>query len=835
MHRILIVVLFCFLIRNFFAQNIYRSLNLNWIMYSQDSSQVFDSIKIPNEVHAVLVDKKVILHPFVNSNVDSIQHIGKKNWIFFKSFEITESELQAKEIYLQADHLDTYADLKLNGMPIGRTDNFFKNWSFSVKPYLRKGINHLQIQFYNPEDYYKKRALNSLPLPEGHRSGTRKPAYHYGWDWAPKLLTQGPQGNISLHVIKTSFLEDFNVETDSLSETVAYLNANLKIHRIQDQVHKLTLSVFENSEKRILDTILTIATQSQSICLTVKSPKLWWPSGMGPSHLYLFRLKLETGEQVVDTLVLTKGIRKIQWIQQPDSQGRSFYVKINEIPCFARGANIVPPHSIYSLATDSDYIQLVNRAQVLKMNMLRVWGGGYYMPESFYKQCDRKGILVWQDFMFANALYPQDNTFLTNVKTEIIQEVNRISKHTCLALWCGNNEITEAWNHWSWSKSMGYSATDSIQVWKSYQTLFYKEIPEILKLHPNKIFYHPTSPLYGWGDAKSYKFGDSHYWGVWWGQEPFSSYRSHVPRFASEFGFQSLPDKSIWKNWLSTPYQNQLNPILKSHQKHPNGFNWINRYLQQEFPLDTSLLKYTYLSQLLQRDGISEALKAQRFSNSYCMGSLIWQLNDCWPSISWSLIDFNQNNKALAYGLQSVWDLLGINAFIDSNKVFKLALHSWNSINTPLKLRVEWKNFNGRTIYNYQQQLQLNTNNKFDLILNLPSNSQDKTESYIKVSVYNLDKEYHQFVYFVPANQLKLKPSKIKIEKINSNTLQISTNQFSKDVFLYDSNHSLTLDNNFITLEPGKPCKIKFTSKDKFKTNTVKWLSLNSILHTSNQ
>ena len=170
-------------------------------------------------------------------------------------------------------------------------------------------------------------------------------------------------------------------------------------------------------------------------------------------------------------------------------------MKINEIPCFARGANIVPPHSIYSLATDSDYIQLVNRAQVLKMNMLRVWGGGYYMPESFYKQCDRKGILVWQDFMFANALYPQDNTFLTNVKTEIIQEVNRISKHTCLALWCGNNEITEAWNHWSWSKSMGYSATDSIQVWKSYQTLFYKEIPEILKLHYNKIFYHPTSPL----------------------------------------------------------------------------------------------------------------------------------------------------------------------------------------------------------------------------------------------------------------------------------------------------------------------------------------------------
>ena len=169
------------------------------------------------------------------------------------------------------------------------------------------------------------------------------------------------------------------------------------------------------------------------------------------------------------------------------------------------------------------------------------------------------------------------------------------------------------------------------------------------------------------------------------------------------------------------------------------------------------------------------------------------------------------------------------------SKVFKLALHSWNSINTPLKLRVEWKNFNGRTIYNYQQQLQLNANNKFDLILNLPSNSQDKTESYIKVSVYNLDKEYHQFVYFVPANQLKLKPSKIKIEKINSNTLQISTNQFSKDVFLYDSNHSLTLDNNFITLEPGKPCKIKFTSKDKFKTNTVKWLSLNSILHTFNQ
>lgn len=345
---------------------------------------------------------------------------------------------------------------------------------------------------------------------------------------------------------------------------------------------------------------------------------------------------------------------KVELVQVPDKTGKTFYFQVNGKPVFMKGANWIPLDHFTTRVTDTQYRKSLTDAKNAGVNMMRVWGGGIYENDIFYKLCDSLGIFVWQDFMFACGMYPGDSLFLDNVKKEAEYQVQRLNKFNCVILWCGNNEISEGWNNWGWQKEFNYSAGDSSKIWKDYVKLFEEILPGVVTKFSDRP-YISTSPKHGWGRKQSLTEGDCHYWGVWWGMEPFETYEKKVPRFMSEYGFQGMPDLRSLGEFIRPGHLHLDSADLKSHQKHPTGFETINKYMEMYYRRPKDINSYVYLTQLLQADAIRHAVTAHRLNQPYCMGTLVWQWNDTWPVTSWSVIDHYGRKKAAYYELKRLY------------------------------------------------------------------------------------------------------------------------------------------------------------------------------------
>jgi len=348
---------------------------------------------------------------------------------------------------------------------------------------------------------------------------------------------------------------------------------------------------------------------------------------------------------------------------------------INGKPVFMKGANWIPMESFPSAARDEKYRRLVEDAAAANMNMLRVWGGGIYEKEIFYSLCDSSGILVWQDFMFANAMYPWDREFLDDVEAEAEENVRRLADHPCIALWCGNNEIDEAWHNWGWRD--GYTEDESTAIWDGYGEVFENILPNAVSAHGNGAPYISTSPKYGRGDRRSLADGDCHYWGVWHDAEPFEVLLTKTGRFMSEFGFQSFPPIETVSRFSGIAGDTTVpdcldSPELLCHQKHPRGNSLILEYMRRDYDVPGRFEDFVYVSQLLQARGVRMGIEAQRRAAPFCMGSLFWQLNDCWPAVSWSCVDYSGERKALYYQAAKAFspELISPVAENDTIKIF---------------------------------------------------------------------------------------------------------------------------------------------------------------------
>lgn len=452
------------------------------------------------------------------------------------------------------------------------------------------------------------------------------------------------------------------------------------------------------------------------------------------------------------------------------------------------------------------------------MNMIRVWGGGIYEDDEFYKACDENGILVWQDFMFAGSFYPADENFQKNVELEVKDQVERLQNHPSLALWCGNNEIDEAIVNWGYQKQFKYSKEDSLQVWKDYDQIFHKVIPEAIKKYAaaDKQIYWPSSPSIGWGHKESLTEGDSHYWGVWWGEQPFEIYNEKVPRFASEYGFQGMPTLQTTKLMFSgKPDLSLQNETIKAHEKHARGWEIIDNYMKRDYKVPAGFVKYNYVSQLLQARGMQIAIEAHRRAKPYNMGTLYWQLNDCWPVVSWSSIDYLGNWKALHYQVKRSFE----NQIILPEE--KDGILSFYVINDELKtfenvsLDFEIIKLNGE-----KKGLVKTANNRIlqsNGILKLASFSlkeivgdSDKNEIFLHLMVKGAkDKMIAESNYFFSKpKDLKLTKPNIRIKKFSATEIEISTDVLAKDVYLIgDANFS----DNFFDLLPKVSRRIKIS------------------------
>jgi beta-mannosidase len=494
-----------------------------------------------------------------------------------------------------------------------------------------------------------------------------------------------------------------------------------------------------------------------------------------------------------------------------------------------KGANYIPQHSFVSELKESNYETIVKLAKDANMNMLRVWGGGLYEDDAFYEACDRNGILVWQDFMFACAMYPGDPAFVENVKQEVAQQAQRLRNHTCLALWCGNNEIDEGWHNWGWQKQYHYSAKDSALIWNNYKTLFHEAIPRILKQYDPHTSYWPSSPSIGWGHEESLLQGDAHYWGVWWGMEPLDIYQKKTGRFMSEYGFQGMPSVALFKTFCDTSELNLNSASVKAHQKHPTGYETIKTYMERDYKVPENFEEFVYISQLLQRDAMKAAIEAHRRAMPYCMGTLYWQFNDCWPVTSWSALDNTYRPKALYYETKKLYNDVSISIHKNRSE-YEVFVISDKTTDEEAVFSMTLKNTKGDTILHKQDTVMISAN-KSVIYKSLRENELSglsKNELYLSCSLKTKEGRMiarNHFFFVKPKDILLHDPNIALSWSKETKIITLRAKSFVKDLYIFSDQQDLELPYNFIDLEPGQTVQIKFNADIKPGT-TLNYFSL---------
>ena len=800
------------------AQNSYRNLATeNWTFNKQNESKKYKAT-VPGTVHTDLFANQLIPDPFYGGNEKQLQWIENEDWEYETFFSVTNSEFSHENIELELNGLDTYATVFLNGIAILEADNMFRKWSLSVKNQLKKGKNHLKIVFHSAVQKGKEAALK-LPytLPEKERVFVRKAQYQFGWDWGPRFVTAGIWKNVQLKFWNSASIGNIKYSQVELNDQKAILEFTTEIR--VSEVKTIQLKINEKSETFHLKK----GTNKVKMGYEISNPKLWWCNGLGTPNLNSISVQLYQSNKLLDDKKLSIGLRTIELVQEKDTFGKSFYFKLNGKPVFIKGANYVPNDSFLPNASQTSPLELVLNAKAAHMNMLRVWGGGVYAEDAFYEACDANGILVWQDFMFACAMYPGDAKFVANVKQEVIDNVNRLQNHPSLALWCGNNENDEGWHNWGWQKQFNYSKSDSTQVWTNYKKVFHEMIPYTLDslLSKDKNNYWPSSPSIGWGRKESLLQGDSHYWGVWWGKEPFEMYQKKVGRFMSEYGFQSMPAIETLEKVLAKEDFNFSSEAFKNHQKHPSGFATITEYMARDFPVPSSMENYGYVSQLLQAYGMKTAIEAHRMAKPYCMGSLFWQFNDCWPVTSWSTIDYYGNWKASHYQVKESFAPIVL-LFSDSDKVISI-IGSNDMLEAQAgTLTAQLLDFSGNVIWKADKVCEIKQESNttcmqinYDQLPNF-----DKQKTVLQVEFKGKSTQTVVYHYFVKPKELQLEKPTITIKIVGETLLEVTTNTLAKNVYLQSEGHFFK--ENYFDLVPGIPKIIKTDNP----TNAIKVMSL---------
>lgn len=658
-----LLALFAAIQMSIYSQNTMNIKNIelhdNW-QFRQVHSGAWQKATVPGNVHADLLALKKIPDPFIDTNETLVQWIETEEWEYKTTFNLSRDEFaQFSNWDILFEGLDTYADVFINDNHVLSADNMFREWRVQLKHCLNEGVNTLRVLFYSPVKVNspKMKAL-SYTLPAPNDAGkvkasvfTRKAPYHFGWDWGPRLVTCGIWKPVRLIGWNRAGILQANVKQVSVTGVEAKLEFVIDVFSAKaDQEVSIAIA-----EQKPFTTKLPAGQSTLNIPVTIPYPRLWFPRGYGLQNLYTFPIKLQAAGIELDKKTLTTGLRSVKLIQDKDKNGTSFFFTVNDIPIFAKGADYIPQDNLLNRVTREHYDRVISAALDANMNMLRVWGGGIYEDDYFYELCDRNGILVWQDFMFACSMYPGDDAFLATVRQEITEQVRRIGNYASVALWCGNNEVDIAWKNWGWQEQFMFSKKDTAEIRHHYDTLFKFMIPELVRQYDGTRPYVHTSPLSNWGKKEYFKHGSMHYWGVWHGDEPFSAFRDNVPRFMVEYGFQSFPTLPAIEQFAA-PAQFDINsPVMKLHQKSYKGNKTILKYLEKSYGKPESFTDFVYLSHLLQADGIGYAIGMHRLNKGFCMGTLFWQLNDCWYGPSWSAIDYSGRRKALYYRVKDAY------------------------------------------------------------------------------------------------------------------------------------------------------------------------------------
>lgn len=810
------------------ASNTARLLDTAW-SFRQQGAAAWMPAHVPGTVHTDLLNNKLIQDPFLGMCEADLQWIGDTTWEYTMSFDCSDNERASQHQSLLFEGLDTYAKVWFNDSLILVADNMFRAWEVGVTGHL-KLHNQLRVVFEPASKRGKDEASKlSYTLSKEERVFTRKAQYQYGWDWGPKYITCGLWKSVKLLTWQGARMNSVQVLQDHLSDSIALLNFACHLECETDGLYFLKILPSDSSLAPIEQAcFLKSGLNTVVVPYSIKNPERWWCNGMGAQRMYRFQVQLKYADVLKDERELSIGLRELELVRVPDAMGTSFYFKLNGLPVFMKGANWVPADNFVPRVSDDKYAALLKDAKAANMNMLRVWGGGVYEQDVFYNLCDEYGLLVWQDFMFACAMYPGDSAFMSNVKQELMQHVIRLRNHPSLALWCGNNEIAEGWNNWGWQKEYELTSTDSTTINRDYEHLFNGLIPEVLtELDPARP-YIASSPELGWGRAESIKRGDSHYWGVWWGMEPFENYKEKTGRFVSEYGFQGMPNKSTLQRCCGDSLLSMNSACLQAHQKNPRGFQTIDEYMLRDYRKPKDFAHYVYVSQVLQAFGMQQAIVSHRLRTPYCMGSLVWQLNDCWPVTSWSLIDSDRHRKAAYYCVKRSFEKVLISSVDKGDEVLVYALQDSRQQMVG-ELTIQLLDFRGK-----KELVELKT------VPLMPGEVQlvgrfsrqryaalfaDSANLVLSASFNCEGKEYTFAHYFARPKELKLEKPSITIKSLGANVFELQADRLAKDVYV-SGEYDFSCSDNYFDLLPGVPHQVRIDSPIKIVTTQLHTVSL---------
>ncbi|WFB59939.1 glycoside hydrolase family 2 protein [Paenibacillus sp. BR1-192] len=819
----------------------FNVMTLNqWKFKACDESEWLPA-QVPGCVHTDLLKNGIIPDPFYGTNEHDLQWIDKKDWEYETSFDLDSNLSAQSRIELVFDGLDTYADVFVNGAKVLSADNMFRSWRIDVKSQLKDSGNVMKIRFRSPiqEDLPKLEKLG-YPLPASNDQSevggmgdqkvsifARKAPYHYGWDWGPRFVTSGIWREARLEAWSELRLDDLFIRQDEVTEEMARVTAVATI--AAEQAWQGVLRVSAGGQTWEQDVRLEEGRHSVELSLELAEPKLWWCRGLGEAHLYSFHAELAEAERTVAEKKVRTGLRSVKLVREQDSRGTSFYIELNGTPVFAKGANHIPNDSFITEVTAERYRHEIASAAESNMNMLRVWGGGIYEEDVFYDLCDEYGLMVWQDFMFACSMYPGDEAFLENVRLEAEENLVRLRNHPSIVLWCGNNEIDSAWAHYEekggWGWKQDYTEELREKIWSDYEKIFHEILPEAVTGYAPGAEYWPSSPLVSLSHDKeqhanpSTTSGDIHYWGVWHNTEPFDNYNVYVGRFMSEYGFQSFPEPKTVRTYAEDRDMELESKVMLAHQKNGAGNRLIKSYMDQYYNEPKDFEAFLYMSQIQQAEAMKTAIEAHRRNKPYCMGTLYWQMNDCWPVASWAGMDYLGRWKALQYAAKRCFRDVSLSV---ESKEQEIRVHLVSDISEAVQgtLKVQLFDFNGKELYGSEQPIRAEEQASlvvFRAAADELLRGHDPSEvvlvaQWLQDGVVVDSKTF----YFVNDKHLRLHSPAISVKEVEGSdgtAFVLESNVLARHVWLSAEEEGFYSD-NFFDLIPGIPVTVSFSRRD---------------------
>ncbi len=615
---------------------------------------------VPGGVHTDLMAASRIPDPFHRLNNNEAAWVAEKDWLFVRTFEADSALLQHDRVQLVCEGLDTFATVVLNGREIARTRNAFILHTFDVKSILREGSNTLAVGFASSDRVCRELEKQHGVLPGGPRVYARKPQYATGWDWGPVLPNCGIWRSISLRAFSSGRIANVCAPAELREDGDGTVSLVVNLERTTDEPLTVDATLCYETRDVAAAEIHNVGARAETI-LRVQRPLLWWPAGCGDQDMYDLSVRIRRGAEELDRCDLRIAFRTLELVREPDppgggQEGESFIFKVNGRRIFCKGANWIPADSFPWRVTPEKYRKLLELALDGNMNMLRVWGGGYYEPDVFFDLCDEIGLLVWQDFMFACGDYPDLDWFQKDVAEEAEAFVTRVRNHPCLALYCGNNE--NQWGHEAcgWPKKLGAA--------RIYDDI----LPSVCgRLDPGRPWW-PGSP-FGGPTANSETHGDCHNWSVWHGSIDYRDYRKNRARFISEFGFQGFPTMETVRDFAEPGDLSMDSEVMNFHQRCPNGSEKLLGAMKLFMPEPENFERTVLFSQIVQAEALQTAIEHWRRLKWHTSGTLIWQFNDCWPVISWSTVDYHLRSKPAHYYVRRAYAPVLVTAHVEGDEV----------------------------------------------------------------------------------------------------------------------------------------------------------------------